>query len=94
MADLLARHAVAGDCARQDHVENRRLVEHDAARQAHDRDLAAFALTVAEQEHRARQYRRPVRHDVDAGIADGGRRAVVRVDAHAARAEDDIHAEV
>ena len=75
--------------ARQHEVENRALCVHHAARQAADRPPVR---QIGHQEHRAGQHGRAVADDSCACISDRERCAVVRVDAHAARAQDELRA--
>ena len=63
--------------------------EHDAAGKA---EHGRAVIEVAHEEHGTRKHRRSVGHHLGAGTPDGARGVVVRVHAHAARADDEVDA--
>ena len=73
--------------ARQNQIKNGGLGVHDASGQTHHRTVVRV---VAQKEHGAREHRRAVGDDIRAALFDRTRRGIVRIDAHAARAQDHI----
>ena len=82
------RYRHIGQQAGQHQIKNRPLGVHYAAGQAAHR---AAVGQVAQHEHGPRQYRRTVAHNGRAALANGQRRAVVGVHAHAAGAQNQLH---
>ena len=87
--EIARRDAHTRRDARQHQIKNRGGGVHDAAGQTHDGRTVGI---IAEEEHGAGQDGRAIGDDLAAGRLDRAGGAVVRVDAHAAGAEDEIDA--